>query len=558
MDQTPYLLTYSPAFSFASGATRANVGGVRAKKHLSRALGEIDGLFPGLESGGRTPVSRHASRALGEIDGLFAGMKYVDETQPPDGTPQPYSELDDLALELEALYKDVPPQPPNPQPVDETAWSSVRDVRGGMQCHWRHCVKVSQDLNMPIINDLLRTYDGAKGLREAGVFAFRHTQTGPAPNSLREIFAFCSLSYVVSHLLHARGRLEKEEILAGIPLWLNALQIPEQRDAFQSLAKRLWPEAHLHLHFLEPGLAPSAQQTVASLLRSDYVPNSIPIPGAPPLQSLPALDASNVEVPGFPTAEPAAQDSFPWDNLAQEGYPDNTYKATGATYETMQLHCSQFPPLHPSSAAITELYYDTGQGQQLPDPNYTQSFDNSYNQVADTNYDEFPNPGYSPFSATSYNQLSDPNYSVSNSSLYTQPAQQPDAPELPTTGNVPVVAPVIPEGLADMPLFTAVLQYCRDNGDFWYDLSGRGAISKDSKSLYSWSMERTGEKEQIHKQYLRQLVSEKKTKDAPSRGIVSVVEAFVGWGYLQSVEEAKDYMKAIGKVRRPCSPSCPP
>ncbi|KAJ4318729.1 hypothetical protein N0V84_006722 [Fusarium piperis] len=542
MEQTPYLLTYSPAFSFASGATRAHVGGARAREHLSRALGEIDGLFPGLERAGRAPVSGHVSRALGEVDGLFAGMKYVDETQPLDETSQPSSEPDDLALEIEALWRDVPPQPPNPQPADETAWSSVRHVRDGMQCHWRHFVQVSQDLKMPIIDDLREMYEDARGLREAGVFAFRHTLTGPAPNSLREVFAFCSLSYVVCRLLHARGRFEKTEILAGITLWLNALENPKEREAFKNLAERLWPEAHYHLHFLELNLSPSAQQAVATLLRSDYAPTSIPIPGAPPLSALSALHDSNLEVPRFPAAEPATQDSFPWDSPAGEGYSDNTYKVTDATDETVQLHGCQFPPFDPSSAAIAQPYYDTGQSQ-YPDPNYAQSFDNSYNQTTDTNYREIPNPSYLPFPDTSYNQLSGPSYCFPDSSLYTQSAPQPDTLELPATGNVPAS----PTELPDTPIFTAVLQYCRDNGDFWYDLSGRGAISKDSKSLLSWNLERTREKERIHEQYLRQLVSEKNTKDAPSRGIISVAEAFVGWGYLQSVDEAKNYMKAIGK-----------
>ncbi|KAM6537945.1 hypothetical protein FALCPG4_003841 [Fusarium falciforme] len=533
MQQTPYLSTYSPAFSFASGATRAHVGGARAQEHLSRALGEIDELFPGREGSGRAPVRGHISRALGEIDGLFAGMKYVDETQPLDATSQPGSELDDLALELEALCRDVSPQPPNPQPADETAWSSVRDVRDGMQCHWRHFVQVSQNLNMPIINELREMYEDAKGLREAGVFAFRHTLTGPAPNSLRQVFAFCSLSYVVCRLLHARGRFEKTEILAGITLWLNALKTPEEREAFKNLAEKLWPEAHYHLHFLELDLSPAAQQAVATLLRNDYAPTSIRIPGGPAASSFSALDDSSLEVPGFPTAEPATQDSFTWDSLAREGYLENTYKVTDATYETMQLHRCQFPPVNSSSAAIAQPYHDTGQGQ-YPDPSHTQFLDASYSQDTDANYHQFPGPSYC-FPDPSLDTLSTP---------------QPDVLELPATSSAPVAAPTdltSPTELDDTPIFAAVLQYCRDNGDFWYDLSGRGAISKDIRPLFSWNLERTREKERIHEQYLGQLVFEKNNKDAPSRGIVSVVETFVGLGYLQSVEEVKNYMIAIGK-----------
>ncbi|RSL41593.1 hypothetical protein CEP53_012666 [Fusarium sp. AF-6] len=550
MQQTPYLKTYSPAFSFAGGATRAHVGGARAQEHLSRALGEIDELFPDQEGSGRAPVREHVARALGEIDGLFAGMKIVDETQPLDATSQPSCELDDLALELEALCRDVSPQPPNPQPTDETAWSSIRDIRDGMQCYWRHFVQVSQDLNIPIINELREMYEDAKGLREAGVFAFRHTLTGPAPNSLRQVFAFCRLSYVVSRLLQVRGRFEKTEILAGITLWLNALNTPEEREAFQNLAEKLWPEAHYHLHFLSLDFSPKTQQTVVTLLRNDYAPTSIPMPGGPPPPpSFSALDDSGLEMTGFATAEPATQDSSAWDSLAREEDLDNSHKVTDDTYEAMQLDPCQDPPVNSSSAAIAQQYYDTGQGQ-YPDASHTRFFDTGYHQATDNNSRQFLNPSYLPFPDTSYDQFSDPSYCFPNQSLDTLPAHQPDVLELPATGSIPVAAPTdltSPTELDETSIFAAVLRYCGDNGDFWYDLSGRGATSKDMRSLFSWNQERAGEKVRIHEQYLGQLVFEKGKKDAPSRGIVSVVETFVGLGYLQSVEEVKNYMIAIGK-----------
>ncbi|KAI8719786.1 hypothetical protein NCS52_00760600 [Fusarium sp. LHS14.1] len=250
------LSTYTSTFSYAGGATRANAGGTRAMEHLSRALGEIDGLF--------------------------AGMKYLDETEtsPPDINEHgdDASELDDLSLELGAMSANALIQP-IPESADEIAWSSIRDVRSGMQCHWRHFVKLSQSLNIPIINGLRETYEDAQGLREAGVFAFRNTLTGPAPNNLVKVFAFCSLSYVVSNLLHARGKLEKKEILAGIILWLNALKIPEEREAFQTLAQKLWPESQKHLHYHDLGLSARTQSDIVALQSIDYVPTSFPSAG---------------------------------------------------------------------------------------------------------------------------------------------------------------------------------------------------------------------------------------------------------------------------------------
>lgn len=131
------------------------------------------------------------------------------------------------------------------------------------------------------------------------------------------------------------------------------------------------------------------------------------------------------------------------------------------------------------------------------------------------------------------------------------PIVSPNIVEQPTTSGVPDTTLACinsPEELCDTSVFAAVLQYFQDNEDFWYDLSGRGVISKDIRSLLSWNQECSREKERIHSQFLRHLVSEKKTKDVTSRGIVSVVETLVEMGYLQSIEEAINYMTEIGKV----------
>ncbi|KAI8719787.1 C2H2-type domain-containing protein [Fusarium sp. LHS14.1] len=83
--------------------------------------------------------------------------------------------------------------------------------------------------------------------------------------------------------------------------------------------------------------------------------------------------------------------------------------------------------------------------------------------------------------------------------------------------------------------------------DFWYGLSGHGMITKDPESVSNWNLECLRKKARIHGEYLRHLMTEKDTKDVPSRGIISVVETFVEMGYLQSIEEAKNYMKKIGQ-----------
>ncbi|KAJ4259928.1 hypothetical protein NW757_001876 [Fusarium falciforme] len=501
MAHTPYLSTYTSSFSYAGGATRANIGGVRAKEHLLRALGEIDGLF--------------------------VGMKYVDgtETSPPDTNQhEDLSGLDDLALELGAFSAAASIPPPIHQSAEEIAWSRVRDVRSGMQCHWRHFVKLSQSLNIPIINRLRATYEDAKGFREAGVFAFRNTLTGPAPRDLTKVFAFCSLSYVVSNLLHARGRLERAEILAGITLWLNALEVPEEREAFKTLAQSLWPEAHNHLHCQDLGLSARTQNAIVALQGNDFVPTCFPSAGLgspgpvlepgcdpAPLSSLqgcalPALGSSTTghEVQDFPVLS----------MLAQEASQEHVYKLTNATYDAWNWGLLQPLSSDPPLTAISQPYHDTGEGQFINDP--------------------------------SHGQFVDPSLDVVPPSTTEQPATNSDL-------DIAWACVRSPEELHGTSLFIAVRQYFWDSRDFWYGLSGKGTITKDICSLLAWNQERARERERIHGQYLRHLMSEKDTKDVPSRGIVSIVESFVEMGYLQSIEEAKNYMREIGKASRHCS-----
>ncbi|KAM0441311.1 hypothetical protein ACHAPT_000620 [Fusarium lateritium] len=441
MNPTPHLDNYSDTYSFLGGATRAGVGGDQAQKDLSRALREIDGLF--------------------------AGMKYYDATN---------SQPDALALELEALHQAATTQPDAPQA--EKAWSSLRDVQDRMQRYWQNFVNTSQELGMPIIDELHQTYQDARGLRETGFFAFRNTQIGLDPNDIANVFAFCSLSYVVSDLLHERGRLEKTEILAGVTDWLNALKIPEEREVFKKLGERLWPEAHRHLHFHDLGLGP--QQAIGTSRGNDYAPDSAPSTGLPS-----SLVASSLD-PEFSDFSASWSDPS-WSDLQGFGSGVLDFKF-------------QMPALE------TQPYHDPSSGQ-------------------------FPNPGHD---------------QVPFSSLDTTPMVPPGI-----TGSIPNAASTftnIPGGLRSTSAFAAVIQYYNDSGNFWYDLSGQGVISKDTWTVLKWNQEHVAEKRHIHEQYLSHLVSEKDAKDVPSRGIVSMVEALVEMGYLQSIEEAMRYMIAIGKV----------
>ncbi|XEV05121.1 hypothetical protein FSHL1_010408 [Fusarium sambucinum] len=118
-------------------------------------------------------------------------------------------------------------------------------------------------------------------------------------------------------------------------------------------------------------------------------------------------------------------------------------------------------------------------------------------------------------------------------------------------GQSPPVASADPNAsrhLQQTSVFTAVVQYVQENGGFWYNLAGRGLVSKDFRDCLAWSQERLSRKREIQGSFILPLSSEKATRNLVSRSIVTVTEAFVERGLLQEREEIEFYMKWVGTL----------
>ncbi|KAF5709550.1 hypothetical protein FMUND_10040 [Fusarium mundagurra] len=514
----PYLNQYSPLYSYAGGSTRAGVGGLRAAEHLGRALAEVDGLF--------------------------AGLTHLDETEPESRNNRSSSHQDDLALELDSLCSTAPnststpdSQPDSTDPRNqarENAWASIRTVREGMQILWEHFVDVSYDVNLPTINNIRAEYHDSKGLRQAGVFAFRNTLTGPAPNDLVKIFAFCSLSYVVSRLLYSRGRLAEGDILAGIRLWLNALEDEDERKAFEVLAQRLWPEARNHLHFIDLNVGEQSRKLATSLQRAE-TPFS-----APSTRTYPVLPLASLGPQTQPMYEqPAPAYSYEWGNshdlaitpdlgtidpvllnvLATDISPAYVHNLTDRTYDELNW-----------SLTLSETHSHVPE----PDPKLWHGFDPG--PVQPPHLDVGAIGGITPWSAIPQSNAGSP---IATSSSHDSHSQSLSSTQ--TADDILV-------SLQGTSVFAAVLKYIREHGAFWFKLAGCGLVSKDLRSCLAWSQERLKKRKQIEASYMQPLSSEKYTMDLPARGIVSVVEAFFDQGLLQSIEDIKSYMERVASL----------
>ncbi|CCT64903.1 uncharacterized protein FFUJ_03835 [Fusarium fujikuroi IMI 58289] len=513
----PYLDQYSPLYSYAGGSTRTGVGGLRAAEHLGRALAEVDGLF--------------------------AGFTHLDETEPESRNSRPSSGHDDLALELDSLCNTAPtnstpdsqPDSANPRnQARENAWASIRTVREGMQILWEHFVDVSYDVNLPTINNIRAEYHDSRGLRQAGVFAFRNTLTGPAPNDLVKIFAFCSLSYVVSRLLYSRGRLAEGDILAGIRLWLNALEDEDERKALEVLARRLWPEARNHLHFIDLNMGEQSRKLATSLQRAE-TPFS-----APPTQTYPVLPLASLG--------PQTQSMY------EQPAPAYSHELGNSHHLAVAPDLGTIDPglLNMLATDISPVYIDNLTDRTYEEFNFSVALPETHSQVPGPGPNLWhgfdPGPvqpphldvgamgGITPWSAMPQSNACSP---IASTSSHDSRSQSLSSTQ--TAGDILA-------SLQGTSVFTAVLDYIREHGGFWFKLAGCGLVSKDFRSRLAWSQERLRKRKLIEASYMQPLSSEKYTRDLPARGIVSVVEAFFDQGLLQSIEDIKSYMERVASL----------
>ncbi|KAJ3524360.1 hypothetical protein NM208_g12088 [Fusarium decemcellulare] len=204
------------------------------------------------------------SEGILEIDGLLAGLSYLEKVP--------------LVTDEHARLLFPTTEDHLEHPLQRLDWSSIQDVQLRMLNYWQRLVELPPTIQSPRIMSLFRTYTNPTRLQEAGVFAFRNTLTGLTPNSLEDIFALCSLSYVMSCSMIDEGKFTRHNILAGINVWQNALQNNEDRQTFGFLAEICWPE--------DPG------ETTTIAPHGNGAPHPLPHSG-PTSESFYALDFSS-------------------------------------------------------------------------------------------------------------------------------------------------------------------------------------------------------------------------------------------------------------------------
>lgn len=259
---------------------------------LTEALAEVDGLLAGinyLERLEPEPEETHFPSARSDnandslppnsVNGSWFGHLSVDLPQPEASGSRERSNIEIRHLRNILNDKLINSNDNSRQISHKSQWATLRSLRKASMYHYNQFTKVTADPASADIRKLRKSYVTAKNMLDMGILTFRDVLHGHIPTTLVDIFAFASLSYVISKTLHSNGHIDESDILSGILDWRAAIVDEGERSAFDEIAKRLWPEAKEIMHFFPMERKELSPET-AGLRRDEsetrYAPSSIP------------------------------------------------------------------------------------------------------------------------------------------------------------------------------------------------------------------------------------------------------------------------------------------
>ena len=124
----------------------------------------------------------------------------------------------------------------------KSQWETLQELRLSSRAHYMKFVRLTANYESRGIKMLRRMYGSSKGMLDAGMTTFGDVLDGNEPQTLKEIFAFTCLSYVISKLLQKHGRIESSHVLADTDRWRLAIKKEKDRLIYDQAVKIVWPE----------------------------------------------------------------------------------------------------------------------------------------------------------------------------------------------------------------------------------------------------------------------------------------------------------------------------
>ncbi|KAF5535227.1 hypothetical protein FPHYL_13238 [Fusarium phyllophilum] len=473
-----------------------------------------------------------SDRTLAEVDGLLAAFIYLDHTEQNSHKNQTCA--NNLPNDRTAIPVNNPVDTQSCSINDgirasDLAWASARAVRDEMQMLWDTFVEVSRGLDALMINNLRSGYEDAKGLRYAGVFAYRNTLTGLRPNKLANVFALCSLAYVANRILHAQGRLWQDGFLTDIRMWRDSIEDEDERRAFNQLSSHLWSECQNH----------RSSKNLNSEEPSHYFTHTLQHDkGTSPSTTKHCVNPFDQQSSANYTQQ-AQQHPYPqgtpWNfDLPYESDTLSLLLANGESTKDLEAYTQ-------SLESFTDLVTDAPSVYNTEHPTEHKI----WSDLGSVHSLDFNIPGMLGF-RTHGSPVAQP---LTHSRFNTIPSHVPDDRSqvgITTSAN----------SLQTTSVYLAIREFIDHDGQFWFQLAGRGLVSQDIASCQSWCQERWSQKKHIRTSYIQKLLSARRTQDKTSSGIISIVDTFVDWGFLQSIENIEFYMEGLADLLFKDKTSC--
>ncbi|KAF5547464.1 hypothetical protein FMEXI_5160 [Fusarium mexicanum] len=150
------------------------------------------------------------------IDGLLASLIYLDDTR-SSATHVPNAELRDMAR-----------------------WQDLLHFRFEVEQYWNSLADITQTEHLPGLDSLIKAFHTPVQLYEAAIFTFRNISTGLEPDSLENVFAPFSLSYVASICSQRMGKPDIDNIFRDINIGQDSIGDPQNRQLFNDLIQRFF------------------------------------------------------------------------------------------------------------------------------------------------------------------------------------------------------------------------------------------------------------------------------------------------------------------------------
>lgn len=358
-------------YSWAAGVSRGTASAIKwHQRDLETAFAEINGLIAGLRYQDQTDDYRAPETSAASISPSSCG--FTCHTDMP-GIPQYPTEITDENFEdppastgeMKRQSATAGAAPATEHQPNASHWASIRSFREETVFHHERFQKLCHELEDPTISNLLETYPDAKDIRDVGAQLVKDVLEGFRPDKLPLVFAFTSFAYSISQLLFKKGRMEKSEILADINVWRNLISNTKERQAFERIAQKLWPEARDHIHFIPvithryPRNAPI--HGFPSPVFGNPVASSFPISPSLPMNEQPDLSTAAFSI--------GHQDSF--GSGADCNYTGNLVDVMNRSYE--EFHFADFDVLsNISQQPLLDISWTQSNGvDEPPDPSCT-------------------------------------------------------------------------------------------------------------------------------------------------------------------------------------------